>query len=70
MAQLSGLVDSGNTVVVVEHDMAVVANSDWVIDVGPGAGDEGGRLVAAGPPRDVAKAGQSRTAPYLAQALP
>jgi excinuclease ABC subunit A len=70
MAQLSGLVDSGNTVVVVEHDMAVVANSDWVIDVGPGAGDEGGRLVAAGPPRDVAKASQSRTAPYLAQALP
>jgi excinuclease ABC subunit A len=70
MAQLSGLVDSGNTVVVVEHDMAVVANSDWVIDVGPGAGDEGGRLVAAGPPRDVAKASQSRTASYLAQALP
>jgi excinuclease ABC subunit A len=70
MAQLSGLVDSGNTVIVVEHDMAVVANSDWVIDVGPGAGDEGGRLVAAGPPRDVAKARRSRTAPYLARALP
>jgi excinuclease ABC subunit A len=70
MVQLSGLVDSGNTVIVVEHDMAVVANSDWVIDVGPGAGDEGGCLVAAGPPSDVAKASSSRTAPYLARALP
>ncbi|HEX2638320.1 MAG TPA: excinuclease ABC subunit UvrA, partial [Gemmatimonadales bacterium] len=54
LAQLSGLVDSGNTVIVVEHDMAVVAQSDWVIDVGPGAGDEGGRIVASGPPRTVA----------------
>ncbi len=69
LAQLSGLVDSGNTVIVVEHDMAVVANSDWVIDVGPGAGDEGGRVVASGPPRDVAKVKKSATAPYLAQAL-
>ena len=48
IAQLDGLVDAGNTVVVVEHDMRVVAASDWVIDVGPGAGDEGGRVVAAG----------------------
>jgi excinuclease ABC subunit A len=70
MAQLSGLIDSGNTVIVVEHDMTVVANSDWVIDVGPGAGDEGGRVVVAGPPREVANAKQSRTAPYLAQVLP
>jgi excinuclease ABC subunit A len=69
LAQLSGLVDSGNTVIVVEHDMAVVASSDWVIDVGPGAGDEGGRVVASGPPRDVAKAKKSLTAPYLAEAL-
>ena len=50
MAQLDGLVDAGNTVIVVEHDMRVVAGSDWVIDIGPGAGDEGGRVVAAGTP--------------------
>ncbi len=50
--QLNGLVDSGNTVLVVEHDMSVVAQSDWVIDIGPGAGDEGGEIVWAGPLRD------------------
>ena len=56
LAQLDGLVEAGNTVIVVEHDMAVVAASDWVIDIGPGAGDEGGRVVAAAPPREVARA--------------
>ena len=65
MAQLDGLVDAGNTVIVVEHDMRVVAASDWVIDIGPGAGDEGGRVVAAGPPATVARRDESRTAPYL-----
>ena len=55
MAQLDGLVDAGNTVIVVEHDMRVVAGSDWVIDIGPGAGDEGGRVVASGPPAEVAR---------------
>ena len=69
MAQLDGLVEAGNTVIVVEHDMRVVAASDWVIDIGPGAGDEGGRVVASGPPAEVARASGSRTAPYLAQAL-
>ncbi|MDI3420022.1 excinuclease ABC subunit UvrA [Streptomyces luteolus] len=69
MRQLHGLVDAGNTVVVVEHDMAVVADADWVIDLGPGGGDEGGRIVAAGPPARVARAAGSRTAPYLAAAL-
>jgi excinuclease ABC subunit A len=69
LAQLHGLVDSGNTVVVVEHDMRVAASSDWVIDMGPGAGDEGGRVVAAGTPADVmTSAGESRTAGYLARA--
>ena len=67
MTQLDGLVEAGNTVIVVEHDMHVVAGSDWVIDVGPGAGDEGGRIVAAGIPRDLAKHRASRTAPYLRQ---
>jgi excinuclease ABC subunit A len=69
LAQLDRLVEAGNTAVVVEHDMQVIARSDWVIDVGPGAGDEGGRVVAAGPPGEVAAAAKSRTAPYLARAL-
>ena len=45
VVQLNGLVDAGKTVVVVEHDMSVAAQSDWVIEVGPGAGEEGGRVV-------------------------
>jgi excinuclease ABC subunit A len=65
LAQLHRLVDAGNTVVVVEHDMQVIAASDWMIDLGPGAGDDGGRIVAAGPPRDVVNVKASRTAPYL-----
>jgi excinuclease ABC subunit A len=65
--QLQRLVDADNTVVVVEHDMDVVAGADWVLDLGPGAGDEGGRIVAAGPPAEVATSGESRTAPYLAR---
>jgi excinuclease ABC subunit A len=65
MTQLNGLVDAGNTVIVVEHDMHVVACSDWVIDIGPGAGDEGGRVVAQGPPAAVAATPGSKTAPYL-----
>lgn len=69
MTQLNGLVDAGNTVVVVEHDMRVAAASDWVIDMGPGAGQDGGRQVACGRPAEVAQAAASRTAPYLAQAL-
>ena len=69
LAQLDELVDAGNTVIVVEHDMRVVGHSDWVIDIGPGAGDEGGRVVAAGPPARVARASGSRTAPYLRAAL-
>jgi excinuclease ABC subunit A len=69
MTQLDGLVESGNTVIVVEHDMRVVAGSDWVIDIGPGAGDEGGRVVAAGTPATVATATGSRTAPFLARFL-
>ncbi|WP_306396512.1 excinuclease ABC subunit UvrA [Telluria beijingensis] len=65
MVQLNRLVDAGNTVIVVEHTMRVVAGSDWVIDVGPGAGDEGGKVVASGPPMTVARNRASRTAPYL-----
>jgi excinuclease ABC subunit A len=69
MAQLDGLVESGNTVIVVEHEMRVVAGSDWVIDIGPGAGEEGGHVVASGTPAEVARAAKSRTAPYLARFL-
>jgi excinuclease ABC subunit A len=69
VAQLDRLVDAGNTALVVEHDMRVVAASDWVIDIGPGAGDEGGRVIAAGTPAQVAEISASRTAPYLRRAL-
>ncbi|GLW46488.1 excinuclease ABC subunit A [Streptomyces sp. NBRC 14336] len=69
MRQLHGLVDAGHTVVVVEHDMSVVAGADWVIDLGPGGGDAGGRIVAAGPPAEVARVPGSATAPYLARTL-
>jgi excinuclease ABC subunit A len=65
MAQLNGLVDAGNTVIVVEHEMRVVADADWVIDVGPAAGEGGGRIVAAGTPQEVCQARDSKTAPYL-----
>jgi excinuclease ABC subunit A len=67
--QLRRLVDAGNTVVVVEHDMSLVAAADWVIDIGPGSGDEGGKLVAAGPPAKLATAKGSRTAGYLAKVI-
>ncbi len=69
MRQLHGLVDAGHSVIVVEHDMDVVAGADWVIDLGPGGGADGGRIVAAGPPAEVARAAGSRTASYLAARL-
>ena len=69
LAQLNALVDAGNSVIVVEHDMRVVAQSDWVIDMGPGAGDLGGTVVASGPPELVAETRTSKTASYLAACL-
>lgn len=65
--QLNGLVNAGNTVIVVEHNMRVVAGSDWVMDIGPGAGEKGGNLVAQGTPYEVVKTKQSKTAPHLAK---
>ena len=69
MAQLQKLVDAGHTVVLVEHEMRVIAASDWIIDMGPGAGEQGGRIVAAGAPVQVARAARSATAPFLRAAL-
>ncbi|GBR36207.1 excinuclease ABC subunit A [Neoasaia chiangmaiensis NBRC 101099] len=68
-AQLRTLVEQGNSVVLAEHDMRVAAQCDWLIDMGPGAGEQGGRIVAAGVPADVARSGESRTAPFLAPYL-
>ncbi len=69
LKQLNSLVDAGHTVIVVEHEMRVVAQSDWVIDIGPGAGDQGGKLVACGTPEAVIKVKASRTAPFLTKLL-
>ncbi|MEK7953613.1 excinuclease ABC subunit UvrA [Luteolibacter soli] len=66
---LHRLVDEGHTVVVIEHHMAVAAEADWILDLGPEAGDHGGKIIAQGAPETVAKSKQSRTAPFLAAAL-
>ena len=65
MQQLQSLVDAGNTVLMVEHDMRVAADSDWIIDMGPGAGQDGGQVVVVGPPAKVAGHRRSRTARFL-----
>ncbi|MGW2210934.1 ABC transporter [Streptomyces sp. NPDC001781] len=69
IGQLQRLVDAGNTVVVVEHDLRTVAAADWIVDLGPGAGDDGGRIVAEGRPEDVVRAGGTPTADHLARRL-
>ena len=66
---LSRLVDSGNTVVVIEHNLDVIKSSDWVIDMGPEGGFRGGEVVAEGTPEDVAKVKTSYTGHYLAEIL-
>lgn len=66
---LNQLVDKGNTVVVIEHNVDVIKNADWIIDLGPGAGNEGGVVVAEGQPLDIAKNPKSVTGKYLNEAL-
>jgi excinuclease ABC subunit A len=66
---LHRLADEGHTVVVVEHHMAVAAEADWILDLGPEAGENGGQIVAEGPPEKIAKSKKSRTAPFLATML-
>ena len=66
---LSRLIEHGATVVVIEHDLDMIANADYVIDMGPGGGDAGGRIVAAGTPEEVAASPESVTGRYLAEAL-
>ena len=62
---LDRLVDAGHTVLVIEHNIDVIKRADWVIDLGPGAGDQGGRIIAAGTPEDVAQVAESVTGRYL-----
>jgi len=62
---LQRLVDLGNTVIIIEHHLDVIKNADWVIDLGPGAGDEGGYIVATGTPEEIAQRGNSSTGQYL-----
>ena len=66
---LHRLVDEGHTVVVIEHHMAVAAEADWILDIGPEAGEDGGEIVAQGTPEKVAASKASRTAPFLKVAL-
>ena len=62
---LHRLVDGGNTVILIEHNLDVIKNADWIIDLGPGAGDMGGRLIATGTPEQIAKVKKSFTGQYL-----
>ena len=66
---LQRLLDNGATVVVIEHDLDMIANADYVVDMGPGGGEAGGRVVAAGSPEQVAACSESITGRYIAEEL-
>lgn len=65
MRVLDKLVQRGDTVVMAEHDKRIASEADWVLNLGPGSGEKGGAIVAAGTPEEVSHAGNSITAPYL-----
>ncbi|GBE10858.1 UvrABC system protein A [bacterium BMS3Abin12] len=69
MRVLHRLVDAGHTVLVIEHNLDVIAEADWVIDLGPEGGDRGGRIVAQGTPEEIATRRRSHTGRFLAQFL-
>jgi excinuclease ABC subunit A len=69
LSVLSRLVDQGNTVLVIEHNLDVIKTADWIIDLGPDGGEYGGRLVAAGTPEQVAKSKKSYTAEALRKVM-
>ena len=66
---LQQLCDAGNTVVVIEHNLDVIKTADWIIDLGPGGGEQGGTIVAAGTPEQISKAPHSLTGHYLGKML-
>ena len=66
---LQRLVDGGNSVIVIEHNLDVIKSADWIIDLGPEGGDEGGMVVAAGTPEDVAAVPESYTGKFLREML-
>jgi excinuclease ABC subunit A len=66
---LHELVDQGNSVVVIEHNLEVIKTADWVIDMGPEGGDGGGEIVAAGPPEEIVKSKRSYTGQFLRAVL-
>jgi excinuclease ABC subunit A len=69
MEVLHELVDQGNTVVVIEHNLEVIKTADWVIDMGPEGGDGGGRVVAEGTPETIARSSASHTGRFLREVL-
>jgi excinuclease UvrABC ATPase subunit len=69
LSVMNRLVDGGNTVIVIEHNMAVIANADWIIDMGPEGGHRGGEVIFEGTPRELLKEKQSLTGKYLRRAI-
>jgi excinuclease ABC subunit A len=66
---LQGLVEKGNTVITIEHNLDVIKSADWIVDLGPDGGSGGGRVIASGTPEQVAKSSESYTAAFLAELL-